>query len=382
MTTFAYQRTGTFFAQVAGGFEALAAAELAALGATALVPGFRGLRFKADPATLYRVNYQARLVMRVLAPLATFDCRDRDDLYRAGRAVDWPALFSERQTFGIVANVSGNPNLRHSKFGALCLKDAVADAFRAESGRRPNVDRFDPDIWLNLHIEKTQATISLDTSGGPLHRRGYRRQSVEAPMQETLAAAMLTLAEWDGETPLYDPMCGSGTLLCEALMSVCRIPAGFLRPRFGFFRLPDFDASLWARVKQGADDAIRPLPPGRVAGSDIEAQAVKAARVNCGLLPGGGQVAITRRDVRDLESLENRIIVCNPPYGRRLQADTELAAFYRSLGDFLKQRCKGSQAFIYFGNREMLKKIGLRPAWKKELNNAGIDGRVAKYELY
>ncbi|RJQ85403.1 MAG: class I SAM-dependent RNA methyltransferase [Desulfobacteraceae bacterium] len=382
MQRFEYQKTQRFFAQLAEGFEQPAAAELAELGAARIEAGFRGLHFTADRVTLYRVNYQARLISRVLAPLLSFRCRDRDDLYRAANAVDWPAMFAVDQTFAIFANVSAHPTLTHSKFAALCMKDAVADAFRSRFGRRPDVERENPDVWLNLYIEKENATISLDTSGGSLHRRGYRRETVEAPLQETLAAAIIALSGWQGDRPLVDPMCGSGTLLCEALMHMSAIPAGYLRPRFGFQALPDFDAGQWARVKQAADLRIRPLPAGLITGSDIDPIAVRAAHSNCRMLPGGEAIAVQKSALNDLPGLENQVIVCNPPYGLRLNTEGSLEEFYKGLGDFLKRRCKGSEAYIYFGNREMLKHIGLRPAWKKPLRNAGLDGRLAKFELY
>ena len=382
MALFQYQRSRRFFAQIAEGFDELATAELARLGATQIQPGFRGLHFTADTVTLYRVNYEARLLTRVLAPLMSFRCQDRNDLYRAARAIDWRVLFSVDDTFGIQANVTGNPNLTHSKFAAQCLKDGVVDGFRDRVGRRPDVDRLTPHVWLNLYLERDQATVSLDTSAGSLHKRGYRRATVEAPMQETLAAAMVALSGWSGDRPLYDPMCGSGTLLCEAWMAGSRIPAGFLRADHGLCRMPDFDAAVWARVKTEADSRIELLPEGLVAGSDSDEEAVRAARTNTRLLPGGAAIAVARCDYGALESLENRIILCNPPYGIRMPLQGDAGAFYKQLGDFLKQRCTGSDAYIYFGDREMIKKIGLKPAWKKPLRNAGLDGRVVKYALY
>jgi 23S rRNA (guanine2445-N2)-methyltransferase len=382
MRTYLYQKTKRYFAQIPGGLEALAENELKDLGADQITPGFRGVQFSADPSVLYRINYEARLLTRVLAPLISFPCRTREDIYRAGMSIDWPAFFSLRNTLGIFANVSGNPQIRHSNFAALCLKDAVADFFRNRHGHRPDVDRKNPDIWLNLHIEKTDATISLDTSGGSLHRRGYRRDTVEAPMQETLAAAMVALSGWNGEKPLYDPMCGSGTLLCEAMMKICRIPSGILKKDFGFRFLPDFDRNLWDRVKTAADKRIEKLLPGLVGGSDIDRMAVKAARTNCRILPFGGMIDLSQKDYRKIPALDNKVILCNPPYGIRLNKEADLGEFYKTLGDFLKQRCIGSEAYIYFGNRELLKSIGLKPSWKKPVRNAGLDGRVVKYDLY
>ena len=379
---FEYQKTNRYFAQFAEGFEELGAKELAGLGARQIAPGFRGMHFSADRETLYRINYQSRLASRVLAPLKSFGCRNREELYREAKSIDWPALFSAGNTFSIFANVSGNINLRNSHFAALCLKDAIADYFTDKFGRRPNVDRFDPDVWLNLHIEKSRATVSLDTSGGALHRRGYRRQSVAAPMQETLAAALVALSGWDGRRPVYDPMCGSGTLLCEAAMAYGRIPAGFLRAKFGFRFLPDFDSRLWEKIKSETNGSIRQLPRHLITGSDVDRAAVKAARSNCLQIPGGEEILISRIDFNDIPSLENQVILCNPPYGIRMQDEGDLGGFYKQFGDFLKKRCTGSEAYLYFGNRDLLKKLGLRPAWKKPLRNAGLDGRVVKYELY
>ena len=379
---FIYQKTRRYFAQIPDGFEALAVRELENLGAGKIEPGFRGIYFSADPAALYSINYKSRLISHVLAPLASFDCRDRDELYQQGKSIDWQSIFSVDNTFGIIANVSANKNIRHSKFAALCLKDAVADFFRTRFGKRPNVDTNDPDIWINLHIRGDKATVSLDTSGGSLHRRGYRLETVEAPMQETLAAAMVSLSGWHGQTPLYDPMCGSGTLLCEAMMSFCRIPAGFFRKKFGFFFLPDFHKNLWDNIRQTEDHKIKRLLPGLIAGSDIDRMAVRSAKANCRLIPGGENIQVTQADFKNISELKNVTILCNPPYGIRLKKEKDLGGFYKDFGDFLKQRCKGSQAIIYFGNREMIKHIGLKPSWKKPMKNAGLDGRVVKYELF
>jgi len=379
---FIYQKTNRYFAQISTGFEFIAVKELEKLGAGQIQPGFRGIYFSAEPGVLYSVNYKSRLISHVLAPLVSFECRDREDLYREGKSIDWPSIFSIDNTFGIIANVSANENLRHSKFAALCLKDAVADLFRSRCGRRPDVDSSDPDIWINLHIRGENATVSLDTSGGSLHRRGYRRETVDAPMQETLGAAMIVLSGWQGQMPIYDPMCGSGTLLCEAMMTACQIPAGYFRKKFGFFFMPDFKKKLWENIKQTEDDKIKKLLPGLISGSDIDRIAVRSAKANCRMFPGGDNIQITQTHFNDISGLKNMMILCNPPYGIRLKKEEDLGMFYKDFGDFLKQRCKGSQAIIYFGNREMIKHIGLKPSWKKPMRNAGLDGRVVKYELF
>jgi putative N6-adenine-specific DNA methylase len=379
---FVYEKHRRFFAQVPDGVEDLAIREIEKLGGREIEPDFRGVRFSATPSAMYRINYCARLLTRVLAPLASFRCNDRDDLYNEGKRIDWQRLFSVRDTFGIFSTGANNPNLRNSKFAALCLKDAVADYFRSKGGRRPNVHKTEPDVWLNLHIEGQRATVNLDISGGSLHRRGYRQRTVQAPLQETLAAAMVAFSDWRGDRPLYDPMCGSATLLCEALMHAAHIPAGYLKPKFGFRFLPDHDEDLWLHVKKSADDAITPLARGLVSGSDLDPLAVMASNVNRRVLPGGDSVQIFRKDFQELGGLENSVILCNPPYGIRMRGGEDLSAFYRSFGDFLKRRCTGSEAYVFFGNREMIKHIGLRPDWKKPIRNAGLDARIAKYVLY
>jgi putative N6-adenine-specific DNA methylase len=201
-------------------------------------------------------------------------------------------------------------------------------------------------------------------------------------MQETVAAAIVRFSEWDGSVPLYDPMCGSGTLLIEALMRYSNIPAGVFRKHFGFEGLPDFDGSVWQQVKQTADANLRELPKGLIAGSDVSAEAVRATRINLMGLHYGNNVSISKTDFRNLPALENHVIVTNPPYGIRMGDDSDLEAYYRDLGDFLKQKCKGSAAFVYFGERKYIKNIGLKTSWKKPLKAGGLDGRLVKYDIY
>jgi len=378
---FIYQQTHRYFAQIAESLEELGAEELAKLNAQNISPAYRGIFFDADRETLYRVNYMSRLITRVLAPIATFQCHSTDYLYRKAKEIPWEAFFTIEHSFAVFANTS-NSKIRHSQYAALRLKDAIVDHFRKDSGKRPDVKRVGSDVSINLHIENNRATVSLDTSGESLHRRGYRRETVEAPMQETVAAAMIRLTGWDGSKPLYDPMCGSGTLISEALMHYCRIPAGIFRKQFGFEFLPDYDATIWKRVKETADQRIRGLPEGLISGSDVSVEAVAAARTNNRCLPNGESISLKAMDFRDIEELTHRVIVCNPPYGIRLDKQRDLHGFYRTLGDFLKQRCAGSCAYIYFGNRELIKHIGLKPSWKRPLMNGGLDGRLVRYDMY
>ncbi len=379
---FEYQKSHRFFAQVADGLDELARRELEGLGATEVKPAYRGAWFTADLPSLYRINYRTRLVTRIFAPLITFDCHSARYLYKTLRRLQWDVIVGKGRTFAVTANLSDSA-IRHSQYACRVVKDAVVDHFRETTGSRPDVDPKRPDLWLHLHLHRNRATVHLDTSGGSLHRRGYRKHSVEAPMMETLAAAILELSEWDGGVPLADPMCGSGTFLAEALMKLCRIPAGYLRPRFGLENLPDHDADLWKQVRSQADAGIRALPEGALWGGDISAGNLEVARGNCALLPHGDRITWWRGDFRRLEpGLPGRVIVTNPPYGRRLRGGEDPRRLIRDLGDFLKRRCTGSIAYVYVGDRALLKSVGLRPKWKRPLHNGPLDGRLARYDLY
>jgi putative N6-adenine-specific DNA methylase len=379
--SYIYQNTKRYFAQAADDIKDLAMEELVSLGATQPSPAYRGIYFSADPKVLYTVNYHSRLINHVLAPLASFDCYSDQVLYKKSSQIHWEDFLGTSQTFAVYATVS-HSSITHSKFAALRLKDAVVDYFRERTGVRPSIDTRNPDVWLNLHIENNKATISLDTSGGSLHRRGYRKEAVQAPMIETLAASIIKYTEWDGHTPLYDPFCGSGTLLCEAYMYATHTPSAILRGKFGFEMLPDFDLALWQQVKLDGLKNITKIPKGLIAGSDSAFEAVRFSMDNCSMIDKDKVILIEQRDVFNIEQIEGKVIVCNPPYGIRMGKSTDLDSFYKNFGDFLKQRCHGSTAFIYFGEREFIKNIGLKTSWKIPLSSGGLDGRLVKYELY
>jgi len=376
-----YEKQSLYFAQIAESVKDIAITELKSLGAYDLKPVFRGIWFKATQKDFYRITYFARLVSRILAPLVSFECNDKDDLYKAARKIRWEEFLSLKDTFSIVANVSES-DITHSNFAGLRVKDAIADYFRDRTNKRPNVDAKDPYIIINIHIHKNLATLTIDASGGALHKRGYREETVAAPMQETVAAAIIRLSEWDGEKPLYDPMCGSGTLLCEALMMYCRIPAQIFRTRFGFETLPDFDASLWEQIKKESRDNFRALQKGLISGSDVSEHSVNAVRTNIMGLHFGSEITIAQKDFQDIEALENTVIVTNPPYGIRIGKDLNLNKFYENLGLFLKNKCRKSTAFIYFGEPRYIKKVPLSPSWKRPLKIGGLDGKLVKYNLY
>ncbi len=380
--TYIYQDKNRFFAQTAPGLEDITAQELAALGATHVEAQFMGVAFCADKSALYRANYECRLVSRILAPLIDFPYQNENDLYHHALTLKWTDFLKPHQTFAVYATRSKNSQSRHTGYGALKIKDAVADFFMRKFKRRPNVDKRTPDVWINVHLDRQRATISIDTSGGSLHKRGYRQKSVDAPMQETVAAAILHISQWDETRPLYDPMCGSGTLLTEALMRSSKIPAGFLRKKFGFENLPDFDPHLWQRLKTASDRNIKPLPVGLISGSDQSDAAIAATRANSRMLPFGNRITLKRERFQRIGGLPGNLIVSNPPYGIRLENRQAAARLYGEFGDFLKQRCRGATAYVYFGEHHMVKHFGLKPEWKKPIKNGGLDGRLVKYNLY
>ncbi len=376
-----YQKTKRYFAQAANDILDIVEEELTALGAEEISPAYRGVYFNASQKTLYKINLQARLINRVLAPLLQFNCHSDKYLYSTALQIKWEDFLNPGQTFAVFASVTQS-NIRHSKYAALRLKDAVVDYFRERTGSRPSIDTRNPDLWLNLYIENNEAVISVDTSGGSLHRRGYRLDAVQAPMAETVAASIIRYAGWDGGKPLYDPFCGSGTLLCESYLYASRTPSAYMRKKFGFERLPDFDARLWEKVRKEEFRKIKPVAEGLIAGSDLDKKAVKTAKQNCAVIDKENLIQIRQQDVFKIDNLTGRVLVFNPPYGIRMKQGADLSSFYKNIGDFLKQRCTGSEAFIYFGDRKYIKKIGLRSAWKKPLSNGGLDGRLVKYELY
>jgi len=382
LETYLYQKTQQYFGQLAGGAESCGEAELKELGATHIKPGYLGFYFCADQRTMYNIVYKSRIFTRILAPLIAFDCHSDKYLYKTAQKIDWADFLTLTKTFAITANVAKS-SIRNSQYAGQILKDAIADQFREKTGKRPDVDTRHPDLLLNLYIHQNKARISVDLGGGSLHKRGYRDESVEAPMQETLAAAIIRLSGWNGERPLHDPFCGSGTILCEALMKAGTIPAAYLRKKFGFLRLPDFDAAVWNQVKTAANSEIAAdAPSNLISGSDINADALKAVRANRAALPNGQNIKVRRADFRDLEGFSNTVIVTNPPYGIRLGNTREVENLLKEFGDFLKQKCTGSTAYVYYGDKTLAKKLGLKPDWKHELRAGGLDGILCKYELY
>jgi len=378
---FEYQHTGRYFGMIAEDLKDLGAEELDELGAKITKKVYRGVFFQCDLVTLYRICYRSRFFSRITAPVLTFDCHSDRYLYSTARSIDWSRFLSPDRTFAVFSTVQDS-RINHSHYAALKLKDAVADWFMDNQGIRPSVETINPDLWIGLRIFRNRAYIRLDVSGGPMHRRGYRQASVEAPMQETLAAAIVQMSGWNGETGLHDPFCGSGTLLTEALMKYCRIPSGYLMRKFGFQNLPEFDEEEWKTVRHREDSLIKELPEGLISGSDISGKAIDAASTNCHQLPFGERIQLRACSFEEIDDLSNQTIITNPPYGLRLMKGGNVDDLVRRFGDFLKQRCTGSKAWIYFGKRKLIKSVGLKTTAKIPLRNGKLDGRLALYEIY
>jgi putative N6-adenine-specific DNA methylase len=378
-----YKKNG-FFAQVTGKLENLCEEELIELGATETKTAYKGVYFKADIPTIYKINYTSRLLSRVLAPIISFPCRNTDYLYQKAKKIHWEDFCSIDKTFSISASVSQS-RITNSLYASQCLKDGIVDYFRDKQGKRPDVEVVNPDVRFNLHIEKDMAIISLDTSGESLHKRGYRLLAGEAPMQETLAAAILRISKWPNESnsiALYDPMCGSGTILCEALMHYCRIPAQKLRRKFGFYNLPEFDRKVWTKVKEECDTKVRPLPKNIICGSDKSQEAIKVAKSNLAHLPYSENINLMCKPFQQIKEFENGTLITNPPFGIRLGEQAEVQQLYKELGDFLKSKCNGTSAFIYTGTPEMRKYIGLKTTRRFPLDNGKLEGVLLQIDSY
>jgi len=375
-----YKKNG-FFAQATSKMENLCEEELIELGATVTKSAYKGVYFNADLQTIYKINYTSRLLSRVLAPLISFPCRSTDYLYQKAKKIHWEDFCSVEKTFSISASVSQS-RITNSLYASQCLKDGIVDYFREKFGKRPDVEVVNPDVRFNLHIEKDTAVISLDTSGESLHKRGYRLLAGEAPMQETLAAAMIQISKWNGENTLYDPMCGSGTILCEALMHYCNIPAQKLRKKFGFYNLPEFDRKVWTKVKEECDKKIRPLPKNMIQGSDKSQEAIKVTKSNLSRLPYAENIDLSCKSFQNINEFENGTLITNPPFGIRLGEREEVQNLYKELGDFLKTGCTGTSAYIYTGTPELRKYIGLKTTKRLPLDNGKLEGVLLQIDIY
>ncbi|MCC3592998.1 THUMP domain-containing class I SAM-dependent RNA methyltransferase [Microcoleus sp. PH2017_28_MFU_U_A] len=371
-----------YFATVARGLETIAAQELESLGAQDVKPDFTGVYFAGDRALLYRVNLWSRTIFRVLMPIAEFRCYDSNMLYREVQKIPWDEYLEPHNTLAVNCT-GGNENLNHTHFTALQVKNAIADQQRLQFNKRSNVDVENPDLLINLHIHRDRAILSLDSSGGSLHRRGYRPAMGLAPLKETLAAALLEMAEWTADLPFLDPMCGSGTLPLEATLKALNIAPGLFRDKFGFMTWRDFDEPLWDKLWAEAENSELPELKEIIAGCDRDSDMLDQARINAQQAGISGKIKFARTELSELEAPTDRgVLICNPPYGERLGDASELGDLYKMLGDIFKQRFKGWNAFILTGNKELGKQVGLRTSKRIPVFNGSIPCTLLKYELY
>lgn len=370
------------------GLEEGLAAELETLGAQSVTPQSLAVHFEGDQRMMYAANLYLQTALRIVRPVFRFTIRSQDDFYRLARDCDWSRCFTVRHSFAIDHAVR-SPHFNNSQFAAYRLKDAIVDRFRADSGGRPSVNTARPDVRLHLHILKDECTVSLDSSGSSLHRRGYRRDADRAPISEVLAAGLVHLSGWRGEGPLVDPMCGSGAIPLEAALLALGVPPGLTRRGFGFQHWPDFEPELWRRVEaeareRGAENLASRRGRVRVLGADLSEEAIAMARAN--LQRAGLPAECVKFEPRPFDALRAPdgppgFLILNPPYGERLQK-RRITAFYEHIGDQLKQRWTGYTAWILSANREALKRVGLKAAQKLTLFNGPLECGFHRFELY
>jgi putative N6-adenine-specific DNA methylase len=371
-----------YFATVARGLESIAAQELEQLGAQEVRSQFTGVHFAGDKALLYRVNLWARTIFRVLVPIREFSCPNPDMLYREVQKISWDEYLQPHNTLA-VNSTGGNQKLNHTHFTALQVKNAIVDQQRLKLGQRSSVDPENPDLLINAHIHQDRCILSLDSSGTSLHRRGYRQAMGTAPLKETLAAALLDMAEWNSVLPFLDPLCGSGTLPLEAGLKALNIAPGLFRQKFGFFNWTDFDEQLWQELLTEAQNSQIADLKAPIYASDRDSHVLNQAHFNaerCGIKH---QITFVQTELSQLQApADCGVLICNPPYGERLGDAKELGTLYKTLGDILKQRFKGWTAFILTGNKELAKKVGLRAACRIPVYNGSLACTFLKYELY
>ncbi|MCB0423435.1 MAG: N-6 DNA methylase [Mangrovimonas sp.] len=362
------------------GFEDLLADELLKLGAQDIEKGVRSVSFVGDKGFMYKSNLALRTAIKILKPIKSFWVKNEDDLYNQIHKIKWEDYLKPTGTLAVDATVH-SLTFTHSKFVALKTKDAIVDRFREISGDRPNVDLRFPDLKVNVHIDRNQCTISLDTSGESLHRRGYKTDTNIAPISEVLAAGLVLLSGWDGQSDFMDPMCGSGTLLIEAAMIACNIPPNLMRKEFAFERWQDWDVELFETIEESLLKKTRDFHY-KIIGYDKAPSAVRKAKQNVANAHLDAFISIKHDDFFKTEKIgeEKLHMVFNPPYGERLEIDME--NFYKSIGDTLKQGYSNTDAWFITSNLEALKHVGLRPSRKIKVFNGKLESRLVKYEMY
>jgi len=361
------------------GLEPVLAQELTQIGANNVQTGRRMVSFTGGKELMYRANFLLRTAIRVLKPIKHFKARSADDVYDAVKKIDWSQYLDLKQTFA-VDSVVFSEEFTHSKFVSYKVKDAIVDQFRENTGQRPNISVSSPDIRLNMHIADDQCTLSLDSSGESLHRRGYRQESVEAPLNEVLAAGMILMTGWRGETDFIDPMCGSGTLLIEAALIARNMAPGLFRKEYAFEKWPDFDADLFDAIYN--DDSHEREFEHHIYGYDIDPKSVSTARINVKAAGLTKDVTLEMADFKDFKQpADKAIMVMNPPYGERISTP-DLLGTYRMIGEVLKHQFTGNEAWVLSYREECFDQIGLKPSLKTPLYNGSLECEFRKYQMF
>jgi putative N6-adenine-specific DNA methylase len=368
-------------AKTSFGFEDLLAEELTSAGASNIDKLTRAISFEGDNEVLYKANLYSRVALRILKPVKKFPAATEQQLYDEVKKIDWTQFLSADDTLALDAVVNRS-QLTHSLYVAQKSKDAIVDQIRDKTGKRPNVELQNPTLRIHVHIYENEAEISLDSSGESLHKRGYRQQQGDAPLNETLAAGMILLSGWDKQSAFTDIMCGSGTIVTEAVMLARNIPPGILRKEFGFHRWKDFDAALWNRIVDEAKAAIKPNLDFPIVGIDKSYRAIDIAKANAHVAGVFDDIDFRSMPFEDYTPKSGAgTIITNPPYGGRI-TDEDLFALYKNIGAAFKKRFTGWNAWILTANKEAAAQIGLKSSRKIPLYNGPIECRLLKYEMY
>lgn len=362
------------------GFEGILAKELRKLGAMNIEEGVRSVSFEGDTGFMYKANLCLRTAIKIVKPIHSFSVTSEEELYKKIYAFDWTEYLTPHTTFAIDTTVNSD-HFSHSLYVSQKVKDAIVDKFRDLDGIRPDVDIKFPDIRINIHIQKDHCNVSLDTSGRSLHQRGYKTATNIAPINEVLAAGLLLLSGWDGQSDFLDPMCGSGTILIEAAMIACNIPVNINRKEFAFEKWPDFDQDLFDKIVESCLNKTREFH-FKIAGYDKAPSAIRKAQDNIENANLSEYIKVGQFNFFETEkSVDTHLhILFNPPYGERL--DIEMEEFYKNIGDTLKNHYAGTDAWLITSNLEALKYVGLRPSRKIKVFNSHLESRLVKYVMY
>jgi putative N6-adenine-specific DNA methylase len=376
------ETTGNSFELIAKtfkGLEDVLAREITNLGAKEVKVLNRAVSFKGDKALMYKSNLWLRTALKILKPIQSFRAKNEVELYKGIAQIDWSDYMNVDDTLSINTTVTSQ-YFNHSQFVALKAKDAIVDQFKEKFGKRPSIDTESPTILLNIHVSEDECLVALDSSGESLHKRGYRLDSILAPLNEVLAAGMIQLAGWDGDSNFIDPMCGSGTLPIEAALIAYNIPPGIFRKEFGFEKWKDFDDELFKQLYN--DDSTSRDFSHQIIGSDISAGAIRIATENA---KNAFLMNKIKLSISSIESMippeEHGIVITNPPYGERLK-NNNIPAMYQSMGNHLKRHFTGYDVWILSGNKEAIDAIGLHPSKKINLLNGSIECKFQRYSIY